>query len=55
MKYRYDEVYSEWNFTDFVKRLIELKEDGVDYEIHLGKGVDNEDVAILTYFIEADE
>lgn len=56
MKYRYDEVYSDWNFTDFVKRLITLREEGVkDYEINLGKGVDKEDVAILTYYIEPDE
>ena len=56
MKYRYDEVYSEWNFTDFVKRLIALREEGVsDYEINLGKGVDKEDVAILTYHIELED
>lgn len=56
MKYRYDEVYSEWNFTDFVKRLIALREEGVrDYEINLGKGVDKEDIAILTYYIELED
>lgn len=56
MKERYDEVFNESHFTDFVNRLIELRQDGItNYEIHIGKGVDKEDVAIVTYYIEIDE